>query len=168
LGRRQTLFCAAKTVFWLSPVQPSGKKILGNLILIVDDDEVDQFMLERTLRSIGVRNPIRKLSDGRSALGYLEADPPYNDRALNPFPAAIFLDLKMSGVTGWDVLDWISGFSMKQDAKIFVHSDFNQVADLPRLYRLGADSFIPKPLQESDLFNLVYHFPAPFEVQRPS
>src|SRR5437868_9610980 len=42
--------------------------VLGNLILIVDDQEVDQFTLERTLRSIGVRNPIRRLSDGQSAI----------------------------------------------------------------------------------------------------
>jgi CheY-like chemotaxis protein len=132
----------------------------------VDDDEVDQFMLERTLRSIGVRNPIRRLSDGRSLLLYLQANPPYNDRTLNPFPAVIFLDLKMPGVTGWDVLDWIAATSMKQDARIFVHSQMSNIPELQRMYSLGADSFVSKPLKEIDLFNLVYHFPAPFEIQR--
>jgi CheY-like chemotaxis protein len=139
---------------------------LGKLILIVDDDEVDQFMLERMLRSIGVRNPIRRLSDGRSLLLYLQANPPYNDRTLNPLPAAIFLDLKMPGLTGWDVLDWVSGFSIKGDAKIFVHSQLNIVSELQRMYSLGADSFLSKPLKEIDLLNLVYHFPGPFQIER--
>src|SRR3954466_5135453 len=109
---------------------------LGNLILIVDDNDVDQFMLERTLRGIGVINPIRKLSDGYSAIRYLNGDPPYNERALHPIPSAIFLDLRMPGISGWDVLDWINAVSMKCEAKIFVHSDGNSIPDLQRMYTL--------------------------------
>src|SRR4051794_29620495 len=116
-------------------------------------------MLERSLRSIGVRNPMHRLGDGRSAICYLQASPPYDDRALHPLPSVIFLDLKMPGVTGWDVLDWMHALSMKGGSKVFVHSDGTSVQDIRRIYSLGADSFLSKPLKEADLFNLVHHFP---------
>jgi len=141
---------------------------LGNFILIVDDDEVDQFMLERTLRGIGVLNPIRKLSDGNTAIRYLNGDPPYHDRTAYPFPSVLFLDLKMPGVSGWDVLDWVHALAIKRDAKLFVHSPVTAIPELTKLYALGADSFISKPLQEIDLFNLIYHFPGPWEIQGPA
>jgi CheY-like chemotaxis protein len=141
---------------------------LGNLILIIDDDEVDQFMLERTLRGIGVINPIRKLSDGNTAIRYLNGDPPYHDRTSYPLPSVIFLDLKMPGVSGWDVLDWMSALSLKRNAKIFVHSQVTAIPDLQKMYTLGADSFISKPLNEADLFNLIYHHLGPWELQMPN
>jgi CheY-like chemotaxis protein len=146
--------------------KPLGN-ILGNLILIVDDDEADQFMLERTLRGIGVVNPVRKLSDGTSAIRYLNGDPPYHDRTVHPLPCVIFLDLKMPGVTGWDVLDWVHALSMKRTSKLFVHSSVTAIPDLQRMYTLGADSFISKPLKEVDLFNLVHHHPGPWEIHPP-
>src|SRR5438046_1343472 len=105
-------------------------------------------MLERALRGIGVLNPIRKLPDGNTALHYLNGDPPYHDRTSYPFPAVIFLDLKMPGVNGWDVLDWVSALNMKRNAKIFVHSQISTITDLQKMYALGADTFISKPLKE--------------------
>lgn len=140
---------------------------MGNLILIVDDYELDQFMLERTLRAIGVVNPIHKLLDGRAAIQYLNGAAPYHDRTIHPLPAVIFLDLKMPGVTGWDVLDWMHALSMKGGSKVFVHSDGTAIQDMQRMYSLGAESFVSKPLKEADLVNLVHHFPGPFQIERP-
>jgi CheY-like chemotaxis protein len=135
---------------------------LGNLILIVDDNEVDQFLLERTLRRVGVTNPISKLADGQSLIRYLQGNPPYTDRTKHPLPAVVFLDLKMPGVTGWDALEWVHALKLKREAKIFVHSELTSVEELPKTYALGADSFLSKPLREMDLSNLIHHQPGPW------
>jgi CheY-like chemotaxis protein len=140
----------------------------NNLILIVDDLEDDQLMLEGILHGIGVGNPILRLPNGHEAMRYLNGDAPYNNRINFAMPAVIFLDLKMPIVSGWEVLDWLHGLSMKGSMLVFIYSELQGVEDVKRLYRLGADSFLAKPLKEIDVYNLLYHFPRVWEFKVPS
>src|SRR4051812_26063206 len=93
-----------------------------NLLLIVDDQEDDQSVLAWMLGRLGVINPVRFLSDGHEAVRYLNGDAPYNDRTKFPLPAALFLDLHMPVMNGWQVLDWIRSVATKGKMRVFVYS----------------------------------------------
>src|SRR4051812_13505848 len=92
------------------------------LILIVDDQVDDQGILVWTLGKLGIANPILPLWDGHEAVRYLNGDGGYANREEFPLPAAMFLDLQMRVMNGWEVLDWINTVSLKGDKRIFVYS----------------------------------------------
>ena len=139
----------------------------GKLILIVDDQAEDQSVLTWGLRRLGVQNPIHCLHDGHETIRYFNGETPYSDRVNYPLPGVLFLDLKLPVLTGWEVLDWMHGCGMKRECFVFVCTQFSEVAAMQRVYDLGAESFIKKPIQEIDLMNLVYHFPSPWSMKAP-
>ena len=135
-----------------------------NLILVVDDQPEDQHILTRTLRRLGVRNKIISLWDGNEAIRYFNGDSQYSDRKQFPLPAIVFLDLNLPVVSGFDVLDWLHGTSMKRRSHVFIYSEIGNVTNVRRIYALGADSFVRKPIQEVDLMNLIFHFPKFWDI----
>ncbi|HUR44226.1 MAG TPA: response regulator [Candidatus Saccharimonadales bacterium] len=143
------------------------EKQLHKLVLIVDDQADDQAVLSYMLGRVGVVNPVFCLQDGHETLRYLNGEPPYSDRSRFPFPAALFLDLQMPVLSGWQVLDWIRGSGLKGNMRIFVYSHPSNVGEVQKLYKLGADSFLKKPAEEAELRNLVAHFPTPWILEVP-
>jgi CheY-like chemotaxis protein len=140
----------------------SVNKPLESLILIIDDQADDQAVLTYALRRLGIENSIFCLEDGHEAIRYLNGDGPYAERAKFPLPAAIFLDLHLPILSGFEVLDWMHGCNLKREAHMFIYSSLSSVDQIQRVYRLGADSFLKKPVQEVDLLNMIHHFPKPW------
>src|SRR6266567_3292985 len=73
------------------------------LILLVED----QFLFVEALKRAGARNPVRTVQNGREAIDYLSGMFFYADRERFPFPKILFLDLKLPGMSGWEVLEWV-------------------------------------------------------------
>jgi CheY-like chemotaxis protein len=134
-------------------------------VVIVDDQQSDRHLLARCLARLGIINPILQLSDGHEAIRYLNGSPPFQDRQQFPLPAAMFLDLKLPVINGWEVLDWIHGLSLKRNFLLFVYSEIRNVAEVRKVYAMGADSFLAKPINEIDLANLVHQFPVPWQFK---
>ena len=121
-------------------------------------------MLAWMLGKVGVVNPVRRLSDGHELIRYLNGDGPYTDRVKYPLPAAIFLDLQMPVMNGWQVLDWMRSVGSKGKMRVFVYSQPKNVAEVQELYTLGADSFIRKPALDYEIRALIDNFPEPWEL----
>ena len=134
------------------------------MLLIVDDQDDDQSLLAWMLRKVGVENPVHYLRDGHEAVRYLNGDPPYDNRRRFPLPAAMFLDLQMPVMNGWQVLDWIRSVGLKWKTRVFVYSQPKNVGEVQELYTLGADSFIRKPVLEEEIRALIDNFPEPWEL----
>lgn len=72
-----------------------------NCILLVDDDEITNFLNKQTLSDAGITQNIEIAETATDALALLEC--PRTEKCKNP--DLIFLDLNMPGLTGWDFID---------------------------------------------------------------
>ena len=80
------------------------KKI--NLVLLIDDNEDDNFFHRRAMEKAGRVELIDVCLDGSDALDYLQNMGKYANRGMNyPRPDLIFLDINMPRTNGWEFLD---------------------------------------------------------------
>lgn len=115
-------------------------------ILLVEDDKNDVFFLRYALETAGVTNPLQVVEDGQEAIHYLAGTGPYADRERYPFPCLVLLDLKLPIRTGLEVLEWIHCQPELQALLVVVLTSSADLADVDTAYRLGARSFLVKPL----------------------
>ena len=128
------------------------------LILMVDDDANDRFLLRRAFAKIGVLNPVKELDSGAAAIAYLNGDGPFEDRDQFPFPAVLLLDLHMPGTDGFAVLRWIRDKLTVGGLLIVVLSRLDEIKNIERAYQLGANSFLSKPGDFLELEQLIRSF----------
>src|ERR1700679_3895436 len=77
------------------------------VILLVEDDPNDVFLMQRALKRAEITNPLQVATDGQQAIDYLSGTGKFSDRTQYPLPDLIFLDLKLPYKSGFDVLEWI-------------------------------------------------------------
>jgi CheY-like chemotaxis protein len=130
----------------------------NQVILLVDDDPNDRFLVRRAFEKLGIQNPLHEVSDGDEAIAYLSGDGPYKDRDKHPFPGILLLDLQMPRVDGLAVLRWIRATPTHAGLLIIVLSRVDEIRMVNSAYALGANSFLTKPGNEQDLHQLISAF----------
>jgi len=53
---------------------------MNEVLLLVEDNEHDVFLMKRALRQAEIRNPLYVVGDGEQAIDYLAGNGVYNDR----------------------------------------------------------------------------------------
>ena len=128
------------------------------VILIVEDNEDDVFLMERALKAAKVTSPYRVVSDGEETTRYLKGEGIYADRAKYPYPAVIFLDLKLPYMSGFEVLEWKLKNKELPPTIVIVITSSNEAKDLKRAYSLGASSYLVKPPTSEQLLEIIQAF----------
>lgn len=116
-------------------------------ILVVEDVENDILLVRRTLAKAGVPNPRYFVQTGEQAICYLRGTGPYSNRKKYPLPELVLLDLKLPGMDGFEVLQWIRANPNFADLRVVVLTTSERMRDVSRAYQLGANSFLVKPLE---------------------
>jgi CheY-like chemotaxis protein len=116
-------------------------------ILVVEDNEDDVTLIRRTLVNACLPNPRHFVESGEEAINYLVGVGPYSDRKKYPLPALVLLDLKLPGKDGFEVLQWIRAHPRFNNLRVVVLTSSNEIRDVQKAYRLGANSFLVKPLE---------------------
>ena len=115
-------------------------------ILVVEDNESDTTLIRRALTNAGIPNPQRFVESGEEAIKYLAGAGTYSDREQYPLPVLVLLDLKLPGMQGFDVVKWIRAHRRFKDLRVLVLTSSIRIRDVNEAYRLGANSFLVKPL----------------------
>ena len=132
-------------------------------VVIVDDNEDDTILLTRHLRTAGIKSPVLQFRNGGDVFMFLKqfCEPGKPRGAL---PAAVFLDVNMHGLSGFDVLAWARQQPTLQHMKIFMLSGANEIWDAQIAAKLGADEYLekfPEPEVLRELLSHVATSPAP-------
>lgn len=114
-------------------------------ILLVEDNPDDAALLRRAFIKARVLNPLHVANGGEEAINYLSGIGKYANREEFPFPGLVLLDLNMPGVDGFDVLQWIRQEPDLNRLRVVVLSASDNMRDVSRAYKLGANSFLIKP-----------------------
>lgn len=76
-----------------------------NCVLLVDDDESDNFFHTLTIKEAGICDQIKVVVDGREALDYILKAVGTEPSEEFPKPDIIFLDINMPRMDGFNFLD---------------------------------------------------------------
>jgi len=129
------------------------------MILLVEDNEDDVFLMERALEKASIERPMHVAQDGRQALEYLQAVGQYADRNSFPIPSLIFLDLKLPFVQGFQVLEWINQQPSLKKIPVVILTSSSEQSDRDKAEALGARSFLVKPPTADMLRGIFQSFP---------
>lgn len=117
----------------------------NDTLLVVEDNEDDVYFMRRALKAVAPTMPVRFVSDGRAALDYLHASGEFADRNENPFPAVVFLDLKLPFVHGLEVLATIRREPALRGLRVFVLTSSSEERDRSQAEQLGVQGYLVKP-----------------------
>jgi CheY-like chemotaxis protein len=140
----------------------------GEAALIADDSESDIFFLLRTFARSFVKNPVFVVRSGAEAIQYLEGTGRYCNRTTFPLPKIVFLDLKMPGLDGFDVLRWKEERADLPKILWVAMSNFDGVRTINEAYRCGATTFLSKPLDAEDIRHMIDSFDDFWQIGEPS
>jgi CheY-like chemotaxis protein len=132
----------------------------GEIILLVEDDSNDVVLLQRAFQKAALRDTVRIVRDGEQAIHYLSGQGQYADRERFPLPFLVLLDLKMPRMDGFDVLQWARAEPDLKRLLIVVLTSSHLQSDVDRAYELGANSYLVKPVEFSEMVNLIQRFEA--------
>lgn len=115
------------------------------VILLVEDNPDDVALLRRAFIKARVMNPVHVARSGEEAVAYLAGEGKYGNRAEFPVPSLVLLDLKLTGMHGFDVIRWIRQEPYLKALRVVVLSSSDNMRDVSQAYQLGANSFLIKP-----------------------
>jgi CheY-like chemotaxis protein len=121
-------------------------------ILIVDDDPNDVELAITALTENNLANEVIVAEDGVEALDYLYKRGKYADYD-NGNPAVILLDIKMPRMNGIEVLKQIRSDPEFKLIPVIMVTSSREEKDLVESYKLGANSYVVKPVDFTQFIN---------------
>lgn len=109
--------------------------------LVVDDDAINIMSMRRTMKKLGLANPVHVASNGLEALDILRGTD--GAAALRP-PYIIILDLNMPKMSGHEFLVELRNDAGLQTAVVFIMSTSDAPRDVEEAYRANAAGYILK------------------------
>lgn len=93
-----------------------------NCVLLIDDDETNNFLNKLVIRESGVAERVEIALNGKEAIEFLTKKGKYPDSNLEvyPQPALIFLDINMPVMDGWDFLEEYQKLPEDQKGQIVI------------------------------------------------
>ena len=116
-------------------------------ILLVEDSSADVELTLRALSQHNLANHVQVARDGAEAIEFLQGS--------NRSPKVVLLDLKLPKVSGLDVLRRIKDDERTKRIPVVVLTSSREEPDIAEAYRLGANSYIVKPVDFEDFVRAV-------------
>ncbi|GLI38683.1 response regulator [Geobacter hydrogenophilus] len=116
------------------------------MILLVEDNSDDEALTIRALKMNNLLNEIVVARDGAEALDFLFGTGAYAGRDTTNMPELVLLDLNLPKLSGLDVLKRIRSDARTQLLPVVVLTTSDEDRDRVDSYRLGANSYIGKPV----------------------
>lgn len=124
-------------------------------ILLVEDNPDDIELTKRAFMKNNLLNPIVVAEDGAAALDYLFGRGTWGARDVTDRPALVLLDLKLPKIEGIEVLRQIREDDRSRTIPVVILTTSREDRDVVESYRLGANSYVRKPVDFNDFIEAV-------------
>src|SRR5436309_3003370 len=115
---------------------------LPRVIVAADDDSDDVDLMKILLRKAGIQHPVQFFSGGDALITALSALLKRSVKAA--LPLLCFLDIRMPGMSGFDVLEWIRGQPKLDAMSVVMLSSSDDPADVRKAASSGAQCYLAK------------------------
>jgi CheY-like chemotaxis protein len=138
---------------------------LINQILLIDDDDVNNYINSRLLKKLAISDNIQIAVNGEEGLSYLY---PLTNAPEEDIPDLILLDINMPVVDGFEFLERFTNlkFEEKQPVVVMLTTSSNE-KDISRVnLHPGVANYLNKPLTEEKIKSILQkhfsetHYPA--------
>ena len=120
-------------------------------VLLIEDQEDDRFLFQRALRKAHPEAQLFSATDGVEAVDFFQKQGRFANGHTPPPADIMFLDLKMPGRNGFDVLRWMQEHSLLSTLKVVVLSGSSEPQDVALARKLGASDYLVKPISVEQL-----------------
>src|SRR5207244_1320066 len=123
------------------------------VILMADDDADDRLLAKDALTECRLANDLHFVENGEELMDYLRRRGKYGQPGQAPLPGLILLDLNMPKKDGREALQEIKSDPELRKIPVVVLTTSKADTDIGKIYGLGANSFICKPVTFDSLVN---------------
>lgn len=118
---------------------------------MVDDDPDHHFLMAHAFQKAGMGQRIRSFAHVSEVIAYLEA------QSIDPGAATVCLitDIRMPDMNGFELLRCLKANPDHAVIPAIVMSGSDEINDVEEAYRLGASSYLKKPVDFGDLERMV-------------
>lgn len=120
-------------------------------ILLVEDNERDVELTLEAFKKAKLTNRVHVARDGLEALDFLFCRNHYAQRKMDEHPQIILLDLNLPKIGGLEVLRQIKASDRLKNMHVVVLTASQQDRDMVLCRRLGAETYIVKPVNFNNL-----------------
>jgi len=124
-------------------------------ILIIEGNDDHLALTLEVLEDASLTNPIHHFSTPEEALAHLNDCAPQPSPKPNQLPCLILLALHLPERSGIEFLQRVKGDSALRDVPVIILTTSDDPREITTAYRLGADSYLVKPLRLQELYATV-------------
>jgi len=107
-------------------------------VLLIEDDQIDRMTIERSFRSLNIKNSLKTAANGQEGLNAL-----YEGKEI---PCLIILDINMPRMNGLEFLKIIKNDENYKKIPVVVLTTSNDETDKITCYSYGVAGYIIKPI----------------------
>jgi two-component system response regulator len=125
------------------------------VVLLVEDSPDDLALMRLAIAE--ARNPFEVVvvTDGQQALDWVFSRGAQAERDDQVYPALILLDWKLPLLSGQEVLQALRADPLGRHIPVVVLTTSEMPSDIARAFESGANAYLQKPMNFSDLVSLV-------------
>ncbi|RLP52703.1 MAG: response regulator [Ketobacter sp.] len=125
------------------------------LVILLAEDNIDHAeLIVETLQDFNLTNTVFHVTNGEEVIKFLKCEGEYNTSETK-IPDLILLDLKMPRMDGTSALQWIKSEPQFRHLPVVMLSTSHTEQEIQNCYRLGANSYLTKPLQFDDFIKKI-------------
>lgn len=122
-------------------------------ILLVDDDEISNYITEALIKEIDISETLSVATDGQQALDYLQQHPVVNNKAEGHI--LVLLDLNMPVMDGFEFMDEYQQQNWKDKATIIMLTSSSNPKDMEKAKNYDFAGYLQKPFSQQDLRKII-------------
>jgi two-component system response regulator len=121
------------------------------IILLIEDNADDELLTRRAFQKNNILNEFVVARDGAEAVDLLLGSG--GGRSSLPVPTVILLDLNLPKISGLEVLRRLRADDRTRLLPVVILTSSREEQDLIEGYRLGANSYVRKPVDFAEFLN---------------